>query len=168
MITMSLIGLCLGLSHSIRAEPGHGPVPALTCAAVDTAGFHDYPLDEGGFDAVVFQPSTFQIEPNKALNKHRAAAADGASIITYLTMRTDDDYVELHCTSVRGHNATPGLSCANLPPTEMLLINLRNFRFTRTSIGGWTFSDPGDEPTGSPTNDEGESIFVEFGQCRQR
>jgi hypothetical protein len=40
----------------------------------------------------------------------------------------------------------------------MLLINAQSLRFTRTAVGGWTFSDAADSRNG-------DSIFVEYGQC---
>jgi len=46
----------------------------------------------------------------------------------------------------------------NLPPSEMLLINVESLRFTRTAVGGWTFAGASDARGG-------DSIFVEYGQC---
>jgi hypothetical protein len=40
----------------------------------------------------------------------------------------------------------------------MLLINQKTLRFTRTSVGGWTFA-------GANESQSGDSIFVEYGTC---
>ena len=65
---------------------------------------------------------------------------------------------ELECRHVRGANQSYGYSCVNIPPSEMILINADTLRFTRTSVGGWTFAGATDDQTG-------DSIFVEYGQC---
>jgi hypothetical protein len=97
-------------------------------------------------------------------------AADEGNVDLYLTLQTevpgDDDEgtasqleaTELECRRVRGADHSYGYSCVNLPPSEMLLINAQSLRFTRTAVGGWTFTGASDKQTG-------DSIFVEFGQC---
>ncbi len=67
---------------------------------------------------------------------------------------------ELECREVRGADGSRGLSCVNLPPSEMILINSGTLRFTRTAVGGWTFA-------GASGSLNGDSIFVEYGQCQQ-
>ena len=76
----------------------------------------------------------------------------------YLTFSDDEKRLELTCRNIRGATDSFGLSCANMPPSEMLLINTDTLRFTRTSIGGWAF-------TGATPNTAGDSIFVEYGEC---
>ena len=66
---------------------------------------------------------------------------------------------ELECRHVLGANGADGFSCVNLPPSEMILINVQTLRFTRTAVGGWTFA-------GATDTREGDSIFVEYGQCQ--
>ena len=96
-------------------------------------------------------------------------AADERNVDLYLTLQTeipgvDEDTesqleaTELECRRVRGADDSYGYSCVNLPPSEMLLINAQSLRFTRTAVGGWTFTGASDQQTG-------DSIFVEFGQC---
>ena len=85
----------------------------------------------------------------------------------YLTLRmTDADpqsefdpvETELECRQVRGADGSLGFSCVNLPPSEMLLLNVETLRFTRASVGGWTF-------TGAKDASNGDSIYVEYGRC---
>ena len=143
-------GLAATASNTVRDLPDK-----LVCRATQTAGFHDYTHDEGSYEPVVFFESKFNLAVNKVLTQH-LAASEGVDV--YLTFSTEENLVELSCLQVRGIGDTHGLSCSNEPPAEMLLINLNNLRFTRTSIGGWTF-------TGAEVNDSGDSIFVEYGQC---
>ena len=42
----------------------------------------------------------------------------------------------------------------------MILINSATLRFTRTAVGGWTFA-------GATESLNGDSIFVEYGQCER-
>jgi len=134
---------------------------SLACVANQTAGFHDYPHNEESYEPVVFFESRFMLEVNRVLSQHLAATND---VDVYLTFKKEDAFekedelVELTCFQVRGVGDTRGLSCSNQPPAQMLLLNLDNLRFTRTSIGGWTF-------TGAQVNAAGDSIFVEYGQC---
>ena len=131
----------------------------VTCAAEQTVGLHDYPHNAEAYEAVEFFESRFAVEVNQALTRHLAATTP---IDVYVTLRQDDDrdLVELSCVRVRGAGDAPGLSCSNNPPAQLLLINLDNLRFTRTSIGGWTFAAAGEGVDG------GESIFVEYGVCQ--
>jgi len=77
----------------------------------------------------------------------------------YLILRSADDVeLELQCRQVRGADNALGYSCVNTPPSEMLLINSETLRFTRTAVGGWTFS-------GARESMSGDSIFVEYGTC---
>lgn len=68
------------------------------------------------------------------------------------------EVTELECRKVRGANAAIGYSCVNLPPSEMILLNAETLRYTRTAVGGWTFA-------GASGELNGDSIFVEYGQC---
>ena len=76
----------------------------------------------------------------------------------YLTLKDESTRAELNCRTVRGAGDAQGFSCSNLPPSELLLINGDNLRFTRTSIGGWTFAAATD-------NSAGDSLYVEYGTC---
>ncbi|MEM8767795.1 MAG: hypothetical protein AAGE43_10150, partial [Pseudomonadota bacterium] len=59
-----------------------------------------------------------------------------------------------------GADQSYGYSCVNVPPSEMILINAQTLRYTRTAVGGWTFA-------GATEALNGDSIFVEYGQCRE-
>jgi hypothetical protein len=130
----------------------------LRCVAVQTAGFHDYPHNEESYEAVVFFESEFELKVNKVLMQH---LSEDTGVDLYLTFKNDEETVELTCRRIRGAGDTYGLSCANSPPAEMLLINADTLRFTRTSIGGWAFA-------GATANTAGDSIFVEYGECVPR
>ena len=126
----------------------------MACEAQQTAGFHDYPHNAEAYESVVFFESSFTLKLNRVLMQHLPAQPGE----TYLIFANDEKTVELTCRQVRGVSDQIGLSCSNNPPSEMLLINARSLRFTRTSIGGWTF-------TGADENTAGDSIFVEYGVC---
>ncbi len=147
-----MTGLELLLMAALTAAELPSP---LRCTAEQTAGLHDYPHNEQTYEPVVFFESSFLLEVNAALTRH--LAGDGADLFVTLAGEDDDDLQELRCVQVRGSADTPGLSCTNDPPAQLLLINLNNLRFTRTSIGGWTFA--GDSSAG-------DSIFVEYGVCQ--
>jgi hypothetical protein len=143
----------------VFAEDQEAPLtdlPAkLICTAEQTAGFHDFPHNEEAYEAVVFYESSFTLKINRVLMRHidPSAAAD-----LYVTMTDKDEPAELSCRYLRGTGGNRGASCSNIPPSELLLINTETLRFTRTSIGGWTFASASD-------NTAGDSIFVEYGSC---
>ena len=161
MASLAVVVLVFAVESMSQAlvETASNPVrdlpDRLTCRATQTAGFHDYDHDEASYEPVVFFESEFNLTVNKALTQHLAAPR---GVDVYLTFTADEKLVELSCLQVRGIGDAHGLSCSNEPPAEMLLINLNNLRFTRTSIGGWTFA-------GAKVNASGDSIFVEYGQC---
>lgn len=149
---------------------GVGGFPAVTCTADQTGGFHDYPGDPEAYEPALFHPQTFTLEENLVFMMNLASLEGNADL--YLTMvrqlpaaepdgEAITDTTELECRRVRGANQSVGYSCVNLPPSEMLLINAASLRFTRTAVGGWTFSGASDEHGG-------DSIFVEYGQCLPR
>ena len=147
--------------------------------AEGTAGFHDYPRDEESYQAALFVPSRFALAENAALAF--AFAGDGTAADRYVTLtlappppppaaagEVEPDEaaspppvtppIEMECRDVRGAGGSRGISCNNLPPSELLLLNRQNLRYTRTSVGGWTFQ-------GATENLAGDSIFVEYGSC---
>jgi len=139
----------------------------VTCTAEQTGGFHDYPGADESYEPALFHPRTFTLEENQVFMMNLAVEEGNADL--YLTMvrrlpsenpdwEETIDTTELECRRVRGANDAQGYSCVNLPPSEMLLINARSLRFTRTAVGGWTFS-------GASEAHNGDSIFVEYGQC---
>lgn len=128
---------------------------AMICTAVQTAGFHDFPHNEEAYEPVSFFESSFELRINRVLMRHRDP---NAAVDLYLTLKDEDARAELECRTVRGADAADGLSCSNLPPSELLLLNTANLRFTRTSIGGWTFA-------AATQNMAGDSLYVEYGTC---
>jgi len=148
----------------------------LQCEALQTAGLHDYAGAPEDYEPSTFMESEFELRINTVLTRHLAANSTGAAEATpdlFLTMRPrNENPVELRCRQVQGRGGELGYSCTNTPPSELLLINPANLRFTRTSIGGWTFadSDPkaASDSTASPdasANLGSDSLYVEYGSC---
>ena len=140
-------------------------LPALACIAAQTGGFHDYPEGGEDYEPALFHPQAFRLEENPVFMMN--LLGDGGGVDLFLTMTrelTDADgrpvteSTELECRRVRGAHDSRGFSCVNLPPSEMILLNADTLRFTRTSVGGWTFA-------GATDAQSGDSIFVEYGQC---
>lgn len=167
------LGLALGLlvgQAGWAAAPEAGEeqrsgFPRVVCTAEQTGGFHDYPGEGEAYEPALFHPQRFSLEENLVFMLN---LADGAgSVDVYLTMTSDvsqpdgtttQETTELECREVRGAGGGYGLSCVNLPPSELILINSETLRFTRTAVGGWTFA-------GATETLNGDSIFVEYGQC---
>ena len=154
-------------------------LPPLDCQAEQTGGFHDDPGGEESYAPALFHPQRFTLEENVVFMMNLGSVEGNADL--YLTMTREVaaaegeapvvDETELECRRVRGANDAVGYSCVNVPPSEMLLLNATSLRFTRTAVGGWTFSGPA-AATAEPSEAEapvdppgGDSIFVEFGQC---
>ena len=162
-----LVGARHGEDMKGRARFALALLVLPVCIAEQTGGFHDYPGGEESLEPALFHPRTFSLEENLVFMMN--LAADERNVDLYLTLQTeipgvDEDTesqleaTELECRRVRGADDSYGYSCVNLPPSEMLLINAQSLRFTRTAVGGWTFTGASDQQTG-------DSIFVEFGQC---
>ncbi|MCP5181112.1 MAG: hypothetical protein H6993_12015 [Pseudomonadales bacterium] len=131
------------------------PAPLeLGCTATGTAGFHDFPGAPERYEPVVFNPGRFTLLDNPVFNAELAPAAGER----YLTMIMEGVVTELTCRRVRDVAGESGLSCENSPPSELLVLNDTSLRFTRASVGGWTFR-------GAQTSTDGSSIYVEFGGC---
>ncbi len=139
--------------------------PRVLCKAEQTGGFHDYPEEGEAYEPALFHPQQFSLEENLVFMLNLAGGEGHADV--YLTMTREIDQedgtrvqetTELECREVRGAGGGRGLSCVNLPPSEMILINSGTLRFTRTAVGGWTFA-------GATESHGGDSIFVEYGQC---
>ncbi len=150
-----LIGFCGVHTFNVYAQVPDLDMPErLVCTAKQTAGFHDWPHNEEAYEPVVFFESDFKLRINRVLMRHMTNTPfDG-----FLTLLDDEDIVELQCAKVRGTGDVAGLSCSNSPPSDLLLLNLDNLRYTRTSIGGWTFA-------GANESSSGDSIYVEYGRC---
>lgn len=139
-------------------------LPALGCTPEQTGGFHDYPGGEERYEPALFHPRPFELKENEVLTMTLAGTEGAPDLFATLTVTASDsgepELTELECRQVRGADGTLGFSCVNLPPSEMLLINAETFRFTRTSVGGWTFA-------GAAGDVNGDSIFVEYGRCHR-
>ena len=152
-------------AQSDAAPAEESGFPRVLCTAEQTGGFHDYPGEGETYEPALFHPQQFSLEENLVFMLNLTGSE--GSVDVYLTMTrelTDEDgtkvqeTTELECREVRGPGGGYGLSCVNLPPSEMILINTGTFRFTRTAVGGWTFA-------GATETLNGDSIFVEYGQC---
>ena len=130
----------------------------MQCIARQTAGFHDFPHNDEAYEAVVFFESKFELQINRVLMTH---LVEESPYDLFLTLTKDGDVSELQCSRIRGASNQFGVSCSSQPPADLLLLNLENLRFTRTAIGGWTF-------TGGLDSDSGESIYVEYGACQAK
>jgi len=156
--------LLLGVAGSAL---GSEALPAMVCRAEQVGGFHDYPGGEEVYEPALFHPRTFTLEQNAVFMMNLAEGEGNVDL--YLTLQStvpadsdgggqQQEITELECRRVRGPDDGYGYSCVNLPPSEMLLINARSLRYTRTAVGGWTFA-------GAAGTQNGDSIFVEYGQC---
>jgi hypothetical protein len=145
-----------------------GGFPSVRCTADQTGGFHDYPGGEEAYEPALFHPQQFHLEENLVFMLNLTERVGHVDLYLTLTRQilqesgeSVTDTTELECREVRGADGSFGYSCVNLPPSEMLLINGETLRFTRTAVGGWTFA-------GAAGEQNGDSIFVEYGQCEQR
>jgi hypothetical protein len=135
-------------------------VPALSCLPEQTGGFHDYPEGEESYEPALFHSRPFSLQENTVFMLNLQGQDGGPDLYLTLTMDSDPlERTELECRLVRGVSGAMGLSCVNLPPSEMLLINTETYRFTRSAVGGWTFA-------GAAGDLNGDSIFIEYGQCQ--
>jgi len=129
----------------------------LECDAIDTGGFHNDAGTEG-YRAALFTRGKFRLEENLVFKKMLTGETHAPNTV-FLTMTDAKDMsIELQCHPVAA-NLEKGFSCVNTPPSEMLVLNTGTLRFTRSSIGGWTFNS-------SPVEQTGDSIYVEYGRCK--
>jgi hypothetical protein len=149
--------LCALVVLNFAGTAAAASLPMVACAAEQTGGFHDYPEDDQRYVPALFNPSSFELEENVLFMLNLDPGEGGVDL--YLIMRNSEDVEsELQCRQVRGADDSLGYSCVNTPPSEMLLINSDTLRYTRTAVGGWTFSGPTEAVSG-------DSIFVEYGTC---
>jgi len=164
-----LLVVVLLASSTLEAEESAHPADAegfgsVACQARQTGGFHDYPGGEETYEPALFHSQIFTLEENLVFMMNLATGEGNVDL--YLTMdravpaETENEVTELECRRVRGANDATGYSCVNLPPSEMILINAQTLRYTRTAVGGWTFA-------GASDTSNGDSIFVEYGQCER-
>jgi hypothetical protein len=140
-----------------EGSSGPGAFLPLTCTPDQTGGFHDYPEDEESYVPALFTATRFRLDENVVFMTNLPETPD---VDLFVTFTAGDDPVtsELECRQVRGVDGSLGYSCVNIPPSVLLLINQKTLRFTRTSVGGWTFA-------GANESQSGDSIFVEYGTC---
>ena len=154
-------GMVMAAWLALAAHAADAPPPAdflpLECTAEQTGGFHDYPDDDAGYQPALFNATPFRLDENRVFMVN-LADQPGVDLFVSLTSGEDPVTTELECRQVRGVDGSPGYSCVNIPPSEMLLINRDTLRFTRTAVGGWTFA-------GATENLGGDSVFVEYGTC---
>ncbi len=139
------------------SQPDAGAFLPLACSPDQTGGFHDYPDDKESYVPALFNSTPFRLDENVVFMTN-LPKRPGVDLYVTLTNGEDPVTTELECRQVRGVDGSPGYSCVNIPPSEMLLINRDNLRFTRTAVGGWTFA-------GATATRNGDSIFVEYGTC---
>lgn len=177
-VCVALLALPLTHGHATDRLP-----PKLLCKAEQTAGLHDYAGPPQDYEPSTFFESKFQLRINRVLTQHLAPettasipSTDSSPDLFLTLFPRNDTPVELRCRQVQGGNQELGYSCTNTPPSELLLINPTTLRFTRASIGGWTFTDSNpDKPaaeaavnadeTAAETSSSDESLFVEYGRC---
>lgn len=155
---MAAVVGALSTAEAAERAATAGDFLPLECTADQTGGFHDYPDDQESYVPALFNATPFRLEENVVFMVN---LAEDSPVDLYVTLTAGDDPVttELECRQVRGADGSPGYSCVNIPPSEMLLINRETLRFTRTAVGGWTFA-------GATETQSGDSIFVEYGTCR--
>ena len=131
------------------------------CVPLETIGFHDEaesteePREE--FEIARFSSTPFFLRQNETFMELLGEVDER---LLYLTLEPEEEaeFFELTCRPVMGANREPGFSCTNTPPSDLLLINPKSMRFSRSAIGSWTFQSQGDL-------DRGSSLFVQMGQC---
>ena len=131
----------------------------LHCSADTTVGLHDAYQEEDStemYEPRVFLNSEFNLFENRTFRDLLAEE----SVDLYLTLQDEQTKVnfEYSCSKVNGRGKRLGYSCVNSPPTEMLAFDPVSLRFSRASVGGWTFY------TAEDLNDSAV-LFVEKGTC---
>lgn len=164
---------CAALSLSAQPETGASfRIYDLACTADNTAGLHDYPESttevREAYEPVTFVPNEFRLKTNQALMMQVQLLGEPA-LDHFVVLNEGKETTEWQCQQVRG-----GLSCMNQPPSKILLLNTDSFRFSRASIGGWTFAGaPKSVPSNklaTPSDSQpeirsGASLYVEAGSC---
>ena len=150
-----------GIAASLALTAAGADWLPVTCQAFQTVGLHDHPGDIERYEPVVFFENAFTLSENAMFMTRLLDTEEGAEQTTlYVTLETHEEAFEFECRGVRGWADKEGFSCVNNPPSEMLLIDPKSLRFTRSSIGGWTFYSASDR-------DAGASLFVEYGNCKR-
>ena len=131
------------------------------CVPLETIGLHDE-AEEAGEPEEKFEPARFERRPftiraNETFSE-LLGETEQASLFVTMTIDELNEVFEFTCKEVMGANREPGFSCLNTPPSDILLINPKSMRYSRSAIGTWTFQSDADLVRGS-------SLFVELGQC---
>ncbi len=137
-------------------------MPALFCQAKSSVGLHDWPGGGEHYDPSVFIERAFRVTTNQTLTSFNAKPGE---VDLFVTLTQGDETVELRCKEVRGRGSEYGYSCTDSPPAQMLLINQKNWRYTRSGIGGWVCFGAASEELAN--GGEATSLYVELGQCRK-
>lgn len=132
---------------------------SLMCTADTTVGLHDaYQKDEAAeaYESRLFNSSEFKLVENRTFRELLAEE----DVDLYLTLQDEETDVsfEYSCQEIKGWGQRHGYSCVNTPPTEMLAIDPTTLRFSRASVGAWTFY------TAEDLNDSAV-LFIEKGTC---
>lgn len=132
----------------------------LICTADTTVGLYDAFVEGEAtekYEPRVFLSSEFKLVENRTFQEMLA----DENVDLYLTLQDVKTEVtfEYSCSNVKGRGERRGYSCVNSPPTEMLAFDPTSMRFSRASVGGWTFY------TAEDLNDSAV-LFVEKGTCK--
>ena len=131
----------------------------LMCTADTTVGLHDAFDEEEAtenYEPRLFNKSEFKLTENRTFQELLA----DEDVDLYLTLQDVKTEVlfEYSCQEIRGWGQRQGYSCVNSPPTEMLAVDPTTLRFSRASVGAWTFY------TAEDLNDSAV-LFIEKGSC---
>ena len=131
----------------------------LICTADTTVGLHDAFDEEEAterYEPRLFNKSEFKLTENRTFQE-LLADEDVDLYLTLQDVKTEISF-EYSCRKIRGWGQSHGYSCVNSPPTEMLAVDPTTLRFSRASVGAWTFY------TAEDLNDSAV-LFIEKGSC---
>ncbi len=131
----------------------------LMCTADTTVGLHDAYDEEAAtemYEPRMFNKSEFKLTENRTFQE-LLGDEDVDLYLTLQDVKTEVSF-EFSCQEIRGWGQRHGYSCVNSPPTEMLAVDPTTLRFSRASVGAWTFY------TAEDLNDSAV-LFIEKGSC---
>ena len=156
---VALICLFLASSQSFANQGLESWLPVV-CKALNSVGLHDA-AEEGSPSKENYEPSVF-VESEFILTENVTFSEllDDVETKFYMSMQLVGlpEQYEFTCTEVRGRSEEQGYVCTNTPAQDILMINPTTNRFTRATVGAWTFFHPSDLETGA-------SLLVEHGLC---
>ena len=133
----------------------------LMCTADATVGLHEAYQEEENETTETYEPRTFSKSKfSLTENQTFRELLSDEDVDLYLTLQDlqTDVTFEYSCMKIKGWGERTGYSCVNSPPTEMLAIDPAILRFSRASVGAWTFY------TAEDLSDSAV-LFVEKGTC---